>query len=206
MLRSLSIAMVMIISTQSPSSFPFSLNLPDTKMQLKTLIPLAIPLFLSLLQPCPAPIGQAIGLAIRVGTKFVHAGNDIADHVNNNNNSRRTIPEIFPRANTKGKGKGKGKSRGNGHGHSNKNKQNDSNDDDLLANLPQPAANLCKQQLANVEVKFHVDEKNHHVKIYQVPPACMTLATVFLGDNPTGGAPVPLGKPLPSVLDRMKDV
>lgn len=175
-------------------------------MQIKALIPLTIPLFLSLIQPCPAPIGQAISLGVRVGSKLVHAGNDVADHVSNN--SRRTDPGIFIREanNGNGNGNGNGKNRGTGNGTGNKNgNQNGNHDsgddnDDVLAGLPQPAANICKQQLTNREVRFHVN--NNNVKVDGVPPACMTLATVFLGDNPDGGAPVPLGKLFSSVLDR----
>lgn len=160
-------------------------------MQIKALIPLTIPLFLSLIQPCPAPIGQAISLGVRVGSKVVHAGSDIADHTSNN--SRRTVPEISIREANNGNGNGNGKNRGTGNGNGNKNGNHDSdNDDDVLAGLPQPAANICKQQLTNAEVRFQIN--NNKVKVDGVPPACMTLATVFLGDNPDGGAPVPLGK------------
>lgn len=160
-------------------------------MQIKALIPLTIPLFLSLIQPCPAPIGQAISLGVRVGSKVVHAGSDIADHTSNN--SRRTVPEISIREANNGNGNGNGKNRGTGNGNGNKNGNHDSdNDDDVLAGLPQPAANICKQQLTNAEVRFQIN--NNKVKVDGVPPACMTLATVFLGNNPDGGAPVPLGK------------
>lgn len=160
-------------------------------MQIKALIPLTIPLFLSLIQPCPAPIGQAISLGVRVGSKVVHAGSDIADHTSNN--SRRTVPEISIREANNGNGKNRGTGTGNGNKNGNHDSDDDDDDDDdVLAGLPQPAANICKQQLTNAEVRFHIN--NNKVKVDGVPPACMTLATVFLGNNPDGGAPVPLGK------------
>lgn len=59
--------------------------------------------------------------------------------------------------------------------------------------LPEQAANDCRNQLHSATV--HVSPvDNNGVRFDGVPPACMTLATVFLGNNPAGQpAPIPMG-------------
>lgn len=65
-------------------------------------------------------------------------------------------------------------------------------DADPFAGLSQPAANECKNQLHGATVKFSPKD-DHGVRIDGVPPACMTLANVFLGQNPGQPAPIPMG-------------
>ncbi|KAL4744288.1 hypothetical protein BDW72DRAFT_199745 [Aspergillus terricola var. indicus] len=64
--------------------------------------------------------------------------------------------------------------------------------DDPFAGLPQPAANQCKEQLSEVTVTF-APAGDDGVRIDGVPSTCMTLATVFLGENPGQPAPIPMG-------------
>lgn len=63
---------------------------------------------------------------------------------------------------------------------------------DPFAGLPQPAADECKGQLKGAHVSFK-SLGNNGVQIDGVPPACMTLANVFLGENPTQPGAVPMG-------------
>jgi len=65
-------------------------------------------------------------------------------------------------------------------------------DNDPFAGLPQPAADQCKSQLSGTTVNFSPKPDNG-VRIDNVPPACMTLATVFLKDNTDQTAPIPMG-------------
>lgn len=65
-------------------------------------------------------------------------------------------------------------------------------DSDPFAGLPQPAANECKSQLHGVTVTFS-RKGDDGVRIDGVPPACMTLANVFLEDGPGESAPIPMG-------------
>lgn len=71
---------------------------------------------------------------------------------------------------------------------------------DPFANLPQPAADECKGQLHGATINFS-PLPNNGVQIDGVPSACMTLATVFLGTNPEGPAPTPMGMYIELVLD-----
>lgn len=64
--------------------------------------------------------------------------------------------------------------------------------EDPFAGLPQPAAHDCKSQLSSSTVTFSSAE-NNGVRLDGVPSACMTLANVFLGENPDGPAPTPMG-------------
>lgn len=59
--------------------------------------------------------------------------------------------------------------------------------------LPPVAAAACKEQLHGVTVQVsRVGDNN--VRFDNVPPACMTLANVFLGQNRPGQAqPIPMG-------------
>lgn len=59
--------------------------------------------------------------------------------------------------------------------------------------LPPVAQAACKEQLGGVTV--HVSKVgDHDVRFDNVPPACMTLANVFLGQNRPGQAqPIPMG-------------
>ena len=66
------------------------------------------------------------------------------------------------------------------------------NDHDPFANLPQPAGSLCKSQLEGTTVAFTLKPQNG-VRIDGVPPACMTLANVFLGQDPQQPAAIPVG-------------
>lgn len=61
------------------------------------------------------------------------------------------------------------------------------------SSLPPVALAACKQQLQGVTVQIsRVGENN--VRFDNVPPACMTLAAVFLGQNRPGQAqPIPMG-------------
>lgn len=63
---------------------------------------------------------------------------------------------------------------------------------DPFAGLPQPAANQCKNQLQGATVTFS-PKGDGGVRIDGVPPTCMTLANVFLGENPGQPAPIPMG-------------
>lgn len=59
--------------------------------------------------------------------------------------------------------------------------------------LPPVAAAACKQQLQGVTVQVSNVGAND-VRFDNVPPACMTLANVFLGQNTPGQAhPIPMG-------------
>ncbi|KAI4139939.1 MAG: hypothetical protein LQ341_004022 [Variospora aurantia] len=59
--------------------------------------------------------------------------------------------------------------------------------------LPEQAANDCRGQLQTANVNVSPVGVNG-VRFDGVPSACMTLATVFLGDNPQAdSAPIPMG-------------
>lgn len=59
--------------------------------------------------------------------------------------------------------------------------------------LPPVASAACKQQLHGVTVQVS-KVGDHDVRFDNVPPACMTLANVFLGQNRAGHAqPIPMG-------------
>ncbi|BCR89622.1 uncharacterized protein ACHE_50820S [Aspergillus chevalieri] len=130
---------------------------------------LVIALFASFLQICPAPIG---GLA-RIGTQLVKgaidAGSDINDEVQNN--SRRSFLTLEG-------------------DHFDDHAYLEARGDDPFAGLPEPAATQCKNQLKDVTVSFKFNGNN--VVIGNVPATCMTLATVFLGDNPGAHGPIPM--------------
>ncbi|KAJ5180234.1 hypothetical protein N7492_003444 [Penicillium capsulatum] len=68
----------------------------------------------------------------------------------------------------------------------------ESRDEDLLAGLPKLAADDCKAQLKGTTVTFAAAD-NNGVRIDNVPSSCMTLANVFLGQNPNQPAPTPMG-------------
>ncbi|KAB8220824.1 hypothetical protein BDV33DRAFT_203032 [Aspergillus novoparasiticus] len=61
---------------------------------------------------------------------------------------------------------------------------------DVLASFPQPAGDLCNDQLKDVTVEF-IPTGPGAFRIDNVPPACMTLATLFL-DGPDSPVPIPL--------------
>lgn len=63
---------------------------------------------------------------------------------------------------------------------------------DALAglNLPEEAADDCREELRSATVNVSPAD-NNGVRFDGVPPACMTLANVFLGQN-TLGQPVPI--------------
>lgn len=65
-------------------------------------------------------------------------------------------------------------------------------DNDPFANLPQPAARLCESQLEDTTVTFSSKPQNG-VRVDGVPPACMTLADVFLEQDPQQPAAIPVG-------------
>lgn len=65
-------------------------------------------------------------------------------------------------------------------------------DNDPFANLPQPAARLCESQLEDITVTFSSKSQNG-VRVDGVPPACMTLAAVFLEQDPQQPAAIPVG-------------
>lgn len=59
--------------------------------------------------------------------------------------------------------------------------------------LPAAAQAICQQQLHGVTVQVSKVGENN-VRFDNVPPACMTLASVFLGQNRPGQAqPIPMG-------------
>ncbi|KNG88680.1 hypothetical protein ANOM_003089 [Aspergillus nomiae NRRL 13137] len=62
---------------------------------------------------------------------------------------------------------------------------------DILASFPQPAGDLCNDQLKGVTVEF-IPTGPGGFRIDNVPPACMTLATLFL-EGPGSPSPIPLG-------------
>ncbi|GAB1200189.1 hypothetical protein APSETT444_009556 [Aspergillus pseudonomiae] len=62
---------------------------------------------------------------------------------------------------------------------------------DILASFPQPAGDLCNDQLEGVIVEF-IPTGPGGFRIDNVPPACMTLATLFL-EGPGSPSPIPLG-------------
>ncbi|KAE8334592.1 hypothetical protein BDV24DRAFT_156744 [Aspergillus arachidicola] len=62
----------------------------------------------------------------------------------------------------------------------------------VLASFPQPAGDLCNDQLKDVTVEF-IPTGPGAFRIDNVPPACMTLATLFL-DGPDSPDCTPLGK------------
>ncbi|KAE8143993.1 hypothetical protein BDV38DRAFT_277056 [Aspergillus pseudotamarii] len=62
---------------------------------------------------------------------------------------------------------------------------------DVFTSFPQPAGDLCNGQLKDVTVEF-IPTGPGAFRIDNVPPACMTLATIFL-DGPDSPDPVPLG-------------
>lgn len=65
-------------------------------------------------------------------------------------------------------------------------------DNDPFANLPQLAARLCESQLEDITVTFSSKSQNG-VRVDGVPPACMTLADVFLEQDPQQPAAIPVG-------------
>ncbi|KAE8413356.1 hypothetical protein BDV36DRAFT_287105 [Aspergillus pseudocaelatus] len=65
-------------------------------------------------------------------------------------------------------------------------------ENDVFTSFPQPAGDLCNGQLKDVIVEF-IPTGPGAFRIDNVPPACMTLATIFL-DDPDSPDPVPLGK------------
>ena len=142
-------------------------------MKITAVVPVAA-LALSFVDPSQAGIGQVFRLGARAVGGIVEEATD--------NNSRRSFDENVdtnnfadledqvPQAQVHAR---------------DSNAQN--------ADLPEPAASICQNQLKGKHVKFSVS-KNNDVTIKGVPPACMTLATVFLNDHPDGGAPVPMGK------------
>lgn len=68
----------------------------------------------------------------------------------------------------------------------------ESRDNDPFAGLPQLAADDCKAQLQGVNVEVSTID-NNGVRMDNVPSSCMTLATVFLGEDPNQPAPTPMG-------------
>lgn len=156
-------------------------------MKISATIPI-VDILLSLSEPSSAGLARVLVMVIKAGIKAAETANDLSDAVNNDN-SRRSF-DVFPRVAIVD---GTPKAQTNGKPSSHKNKNQHNQKDDAMAGLPQPAASLCEKQLKKVTVKFSVSKKND-VTIMNVPPACMTLATVFLGNNPDGGAPVPLDK------------
>ncbi|KAE8348155.1 hypothetical protein BDV28DRAFT_153168 [Aspergillus coremiiformis] len=63
--------------------------------------------------------------------------------------------------------------------------------DRTFASFPQRAGDLCKDQLNSVSVEFKANGPGS-IRIDNVPPACMTLATLFLPDSERS-PPIPLG-------------
>ncbi|EYE96922.1 uncharacterized protein EURHEDRAFT_410715 [Aspergillus ruber CBS 135680] len=130
---------------------------------------LVIALFASFLQICPAPIGGLARIGVRLVKGAVDAGSSINDEVQNN--SRRTLITLDG-------------------DHFDEHAYLQARDDDPFAGLPEPAATQCKGQLKDVTVSFKFD--GNTVTIGNVPATCMTLATVFLGDNPGAHGPIPM--------------
>lgn len=132
---------------------------------------LIIALFASFLQICPAPLG---GL-VRIGTSLVKGAVETASDINDQvqNNSRRTLITLdgddFDE-----------------HAYL------QARDDNPFAGLPEPASSICQNQLKGVTVNFQVN--GNTVTIGNVPSACMTLATVFLGNNPGAHGPIPMSE------------
>ncbi|OGM41196.1 hypothetical protein ABOM_009572 [Aspergillus bombycis] len=62
---------------------------------------------------------------------------------------------------------------------------------DILASFPQPAGDLCNDQLKGVTVEF-IPTGPGAFRIDNIPPTCMTLATLFL-EGPGSPDPIPLG-------------
>lgn len=155
-------------------------------MKVSAIIPI-VAILLSLSNPCSAGIARVLVMIIKVGIKGAETANDLSDSVNNDN-SRRSF-DVLPRV-AIADGTPKAQTHGKPNSSKNKNKNQNSQNDGWS---PQPAASLCEKRLKKVTVKFSVSKKND-VTIMNVPAACMTLATAFLGNNPDGGAPVPLGK------------
>lgn len=59
-------------------------------------------------------------------------------------------------------------------------------------NLPQPAADECKGQLKSAYITVS-PQTNNGVRLDGVPPACMTLATILLGQDGSQPMPIPMG-------------
>ncbi|RJE26421.1 hypothetical protein PHISCL_01222 [Aspergillus sclerotialis] len=66
-------------------------------------------------------------------------------------------------------------------------------DGDPFAGLPQPAADECKGQLQDGATVVFSPIGSDGIRIDGVPPACMTLANVYLGENPNQPGPIPMG-------------
>lgn len=69
-------------------------------------------------------------------------------------------------------------------------------DEDPFAGLPQIAAEDCKAQLQGTSVEV-TGIDNNGVRMDNVPSSCMTLANVFLGQDPNQPAPTPMGMIFP---------
>ncbi|KAL3703008.1 hypothetical protein TMatcc_010195 [Talaromyces marneffei ATCC 18224] len=63
---------------------------------------------------------------------------------------------------------------------------------DPFASLPQPAGNLCKEQLTGANIRFSPNGEGAF-RIDGVPSACMTLSNVIIGQDPNQPRPTPLG-------------
>lgn len=122
-----------------------------------------------LFQPCPAPPLAAIGIG---AAEAASLGGGIAGG-----------------AVAGGIGVGASKSNKNNGPHHKTKRQ------DALAglNLPEQAANDCRGQLSTAHVNVSPAGDNG-VRFDGVPPACMTLAAVFLGQNGNSRSPpIPMG-------------
>ncbi|KAE8164012.1 hypothetical protein BDV40DRAFT_298949 [Aspergillus tamarii] len=62
---------------------------------------------------------------------------------------------------------------------------------DVFTSFTQPEGDLCNGQLKDVTIEF-VPTGPGAFRIDNVPPACMTLATIFL-NGPDSPDPIPLG-------------
>lgn len=143
---------------------------------------ITLALLLSLLNLCTAKIGGLAKLGGKLAKDGIETASDINDHVQNNNRRAMAVPFGDKPASS------------NQYDHEQLGGYIYARDDeDPFAGLPEPAVSQCKGQLKGTTIKYRVIN-NKSVRFDNVPSTCMTLANVFLGKNPGGAAPIPMGE------------